>query len=295
MSEDSNNVVASGPEHLTNTDHNNADIAATAAASADLTAELNTLMQQLSTLEQASAPATDQLALGSSAEKTDQAANLAALKKLMRKNGKPANTLIAKKSSLDQFFKQIYHNKSGFSTSYSAEQKDAAEKDQVFLTYGEILTPSVDYLLGLIKLTADDVFLDLGSGLGKLCMQVFMRSKVKKVYGIEAYEPRYLDAVSAGKKAKRKKPELFRGERELNFLQDNFLTFDFAQATVIFMCSTTFGSDLMEAIGDKINNAATIRCVMSMKKIPNLVRLSNCQETTVRTSWSETSPCHIYT
>jgi len=194
---------------------------------------------------------------------------------------------------MDKFLKQIYHGHSGF-LSFSEEEKKIAAQNQVFLTYGEIIAPSVDYLLSIIELTEDDVFLDLGSGVGKLCLQVLMRSTAKKVYGIEAHEIRHSISEHAWKKVKRKRPYFGKSNRELIFLKDNFLNFDFSPVTVIFMCSTCFGHELMESIATKINDAPLIRIAISMKEIPNLSRLSLYKKIDIKTSWNESSPCYIY-
>ena len=56
------------------------------------------------------------------------------------------------------------------------------------LTYGEMLYPSVKKLLNKLQIESNDIFLDLGSGLGKLVLQVWMQTILKSVIGIEARE-----------------------------------------------------------------------------------------------------------
>lgn len=52
-------------------------------------------------------------------------------------------------------------------------------------TYGELLPESVSKLINAVSITEDDVFLDLGSGLGKVVSQLFLQTKVKESRGIE--------------------------------------------------------------------------------------------------------------
>jgi hypothetical protein len=199
-----------------------------------------------------------------------------------------------KKSPFDKFIKKIYKHKTGY-YAYTSEEKINQEKDFVFSIYGEILPPSIDYLLSIIKLTEKDTFVDLGSGIGKICLQVFMNSEVNKIYGIEVCEHRHSIALNALKRAKRESPILFKKDKEILFIKENFLNFDFSNATVLLMCSTCFNDDLMTILGNKINETATIRCAISLRQLCNIDRLTLFKKVNILTSWSDSSPCYIYT
>src|SRR5579864_7063733 len=56
-----------------------------------------------------------------------------------------------------------------------------SEQNTIPLSYGEILYPGVDRLLAEVTLSEKDVFFDLGSGLGKVVLQVFLKTAVRKV------------------------------------------------------------------------------------------------------------------
>src|SRR5262245_5708685 len=77
-----------------------------------------------------------------------------------------------------QYLNILYHNIYGHRLNHR-QNKSISE------TYGEILYPSIDKLLTELSLTEQDVFLDFGSGLGKVVIQVFLRSEVKESCGIE--------------------------------------------------------------------------------------------------------------
>ena len=55
-------------------------------------------------------------------------------------------------------------------------------------TYGELHYYSVKKLIHLMQLGDQDIFLDLGSGLGKCALQLFMQAPAKRVVGIEALQ-----------------------------------------------------------------------------------------------------------
>lgn len=55
-------------------------------------------------------------------------------------------------------------------------------------TYGELHYYSVKKLMNLMQLSDQDIFLDLGSGLGKCALQLFMQAPAKRVIGIEALQ-----------------------------------------------------------------------------------------------------------
>src|SRR5207302_804459 len=90
----------------------------------------------------------------------------------------------------ENYINALYRGLSGF-ISYKPGEKEEGAKEKVYLTYGEILYPSVDSLIDYLEdLSSDDVFYDLGSGIGKVPLQFFLKTPVKKACGIEASKTR---------------------------------------------------------------------------------------------------------
>src|SRR5688572_18446384 len=91
---------------------------------------------------------------------------------------------------------ELYEGISGF-ISYQPGEKEENEKKDVFLTYGEVLCPGIDVLIEYANMESHDVFCDLGSGVGKVPMQVFLKTPVKRAFGIEASATRYNSSQKA--------------------------------------------------------------------------------------------------
>jgi H3 lysine-79-specific histone-lysine N-methyltransferase len=202
-------------------------------------------------------------------------------------NKKKYNTLI------ENFIDELYKDISGFSE-YIPEDPAKDNQSLISYTYGEISSKSIRNLLDELKITKNDVFVDLGSGIGKVSLQVYLATEAKAVYGIEISSIRHNDGTSIINIVKELQPELFDSNRQLIFLNDDFLNFSFDIATVLFMCSTCFNKELMEHLTEKINNATNIKTVVSLKALHGLERLCNSRLTKVDCSWSENVDCYIY-
>ncbi|CAD7942729.1 unnamed protein product [Amoebophrya sp. A120] len=66
--------------------------------------------------------------------------------------------------------------------------------------YGEIPFASAAKLLRRLELTKEDTFFDLGSGVGKFCLQAFLAQKVGSIVGVEMGPTRHGAAI-AGRQA----------------------------------------------------------------------------------------------
>lgn len=124
----------------------------------------------------------------------------------------------------NDYINAIYAGASGF-ISYQPGEKESYEGKKVYLTYGEILYPSVTKIIDYIgDISSKDVFYDLGSGIGKVPLQFFLKTPVKKACGIEASETRNNVAEAVYQKIRQDLPELFEidggSNREDNYSLD---------------------------------------------------------------------------
>ncbi len=175
---------------------------------------------------------------------------------------------------------------------YSPSEREAFTQENVSITYGELLYPSVKKMLKQIALRSDDVFLDLGSGIGKCALQVFMQSDVHKVVGIEASNLLHEQALKICQQVKTDFPFFWFDDRQLNFIGDNFLKANWQQATVVYTCSTCFTQELLVAIGNKINQQATVKQVLSLRPLPTL-KMPLKKVFSVECSW-DSALCFVY-
>lgn len=189
------------------------------------------------------------------------------------------------------YINALYQGISGF-ISYQPGEKEANEKNNVFLTYGEILYPSVNKIIDYIgDIGPDDVFYDLGSGIGKVALQLFLKTPIKKACGVEASQTRNQYAEKVYEQVKKEFPDLYLGGRELSCKRTNFLEAGIHDATIIYTCSTCFSEDLLAEIGKLIDQCPNIRYVVSMKQIPSRVPYDTAMD--IECTWDKTK-CHVY-
>lgn len=193
---------------------------------------------------------------------------------------------------VEAYITELYRDLSGF-ISYEPGEKEVGEKDKVYLTYGEILYPSVNKMIQFMDLREDDVFYDLGSGTGKVPLQFLLKSPVRKTFGIEASDKRNDFSRKVYDQVKKECPELFKTGRELGCLQANFLNIDISDATIIYTCSTCFSEDLLKEIGKLINRCPKVRYFISMKPITTC-DLPYDTILNIECTWDRTK-CYVYT
>lgn len=193
-----------------------------------------------------------------------------------------------------KYLTALYQGVSGF-ISYQAGEKETGEKSKVFLTYGEILYPSVELIIHHIQskigITKNDVLYDLGSGVGKVPLHFFLKTPVKKAMGIEASEKRHHLAEKVYHQVKQEFPELFEGGRQLESKTDNFLTADILDATIIYTCSTCFNEELLADMGLMMDKLPNLRCIVSLKALPLKMPLESVLE--IECTWDKTK-CYVY-
>ncbi len=189
------------------------------------------------------------------------------------------------------YLAKVYQHTQGYQR-FTSEQHQTLAKDNVCITYGELLYPSVKKLIRMLSLTSQDVFLDLGSGLGKCMLQVFMQTNLKKVIGIEASVALCQQTQMVLATVKNDFPFYWENGREISQMSGNFLTCDWQDATCVYTCSTCFTQELLVSIGNKINRMPQIQKVCSLRPLPTL-QLPLKKIFTVECSW-DSALCFYY-
>jgi SAM-dependent methyltransferase len=132
-------------------------------------------------------------------------------------------------------------------------------------TYGEILFESLQTLIKDVKLTKKDTFYDLGSGIGKACMQVALTTPAKAI-GLELAQSRVSKAVNA-KKSLEDKHKIKLGSR-LELLEKNILDAKFKPNSVIYMCATCYSEALLNHVVKEVKNIKGGARIFSLKQLP---------------------------
>src|SRR3990167_7081695 len=138
------------------------------------------------------------------------------------------------------------------------DMHDHSFKKNLSETNGEILYASINKLLSLIPLTKEDVFFDLGAGVGKIVLQVFLKTAVKEAAGIELLPELHEKAIIAVQKIQRDLPEFYADNRKLTMIQGSFLDVPFSNATVVLVGATCFPPSLLNALGKIIDKTPSI-------------------------------------
>ena len=154
--------------------------------------------------------------------------------------------------------------------------------------YGEILLPGILKLIENIDITSDDVFLDLGSGLGKLCISFLLLTRIKHSIGIELEKNRYNISCLA-----RKKFMPYIANRRLDFYNYNIVDYDLTKANIIYIGSLCFSDKLLKIISDKINHHSSIKYVITFNKLPDTY-LKLMKELIIPCSWKNNEILYIY-
>jgi precorrin-6B methylase 2 len=174
--------------------------------------------------------------------------------------------------------------------------KFGEKKDFVESTYGEITYPSVQELIKRVRLGPQDIFIDLGSGNGKVVMQVFSNSGVKKAYGVEFFPERSLRSEKALKNLYKLKPNLLSEDRVISYQVQNIKDIHYlGEFTVVFMCSTCYPKELLDIVYDKLKDSKNIRAVVTHKEFDRFKDFLPKTETcNFPCTWSKTLTWNIY-
>lgn len=167
------------------------------------------------------------------------------------------------------------------------------EKRDISLTYGEIFFESMQKIFKKFPLNVNDIFLDCGSGFGKVAAQTFLMTKVNKVIGIEIDSYKYKVAQLLLIKMQEQIDQIFYGSRNLTFIQGDITKVNIQDATVVYTCSTCFTEQLVWSLGEYLNTLPNLRLLLSLKPIPSFEKLPYYGIIPVECSW-DSALCYVY-
>lgn len=148
---------------------------------------------------------------------------------------------------------EIYQDVNGMAISLDA-RKSLGKQDDTFL-YGEAVLYSFADLLNLTAPKPNDVFYDLGSGVGKPVFMAALLHEFSKSCGIELLEPLHREAINCLDQflASPMRKKLYPNKDfNIQFLQENILDADFSDADVVFINGTAFFGIIWQRILAKL-------------------------------------------
>lgn len=175
-------------------------------------------------------------------------------------------------------FNKLFENVNGFALSkISRKTNDAPE-----YTYGEISFVPFIALLSQTNINKNSVFYDLGSGVGKAVLACSMVFKVKKSTGVELFANLYECAQNQIIHLKNY-PEY--KNNKINFVNDNFLNVELADATLIFINATGFIGETWNKLNDKLERLQKPLTIISISKKIKAKNFKIIKKTYVEMSW----------
>lgn len=193
-------------------------------------------------------------------------------------------------SSIDTLLNTFYSDIKG----YSIDKTDTSNitKTGGDPTYGEITPQAVAILIQNLKLTKDDVFYDLGSGVGKMVVQIYLTTPVKKSVGIELSSIRSKQAQQV--KSKLEKANKLIAGKELIFLEEDILKSSLDDATVIYVASLCFSNDFMKKLVHKLSKLKKNLKLITLSSLPILEGFKLEKKYALPMSWSTSTEVYLY-
>lgn len=191
---------------------------------------------------------------------------------------------------ITEIINDVYTDVSGFCI--EMQERQLIENQGGNATYGEITIESVAQLLNDLALTNHDLFFDLGSGVGKVCMQVALTTPARAI-GIELSPTRCHGAQEIKKELIKRK--ILTDTNKLQFFEQNITDTDLSKATAILLCSTCFSDELMNLLTNKM--AAECKNglrVLTLKDLPPHDQFVLIKTYELPMSWSQGSPVYLY-
>jgi hypothetical protein len=185
---------------------------------------------------------------------------------------------------------QCYNDISGFGI--SKEDENNIRSHGAAPTYGEMTFEGTEKLTNYLKPKETDVFVDAGSGVGKVVVQFFFSTPIKKSIGIELSKERFNNAMKVYDILQKNKD--IPKDRAIEFYNQDILDADLKDVTLFFMCSTCFSCELMQKITEKLAQLKPGLRVITLKHLPVHKNFKLVHEMTLPMTWSENSTVYIY-
>ncbi len=185
----------------------------------------------------------------------------------------------------------LYTSISGFNI--PNEESELFNKEDAASTYGEITYEGVDQLLRTLHVTDHDVFYDLGSGVGKMVIQVCLDTPIKKSVGIELSGTRHADAMNIAEQLKKK--NYIKQNKMLRFECKNILNADISDATIVYLASTCFSDECMKKVTKKLATLKKGLRVITLRKLPDNEAFTLTATYNLPMTWSNQTPVYVYT
>ncbi|EGD83452.1 hypothetical protein PTSG_04059 [Salpingoeca rosetta] len=185
-------------------------------------------------------------------------------------NAEGERPLVANEASLYKLLHAIYNDLdadygiAGFAA-LSDQEEDDIDESGGHSAYGEILPQGVTAVMQAIQPHPGFVFYDLGSGLGKMAMQVFLQFQAGKACGVELAQTRH---EAAQKALARLTKMLGTDPVNLQFVHGDIMKADVRDADVVYLASLCFEEPFLTALASRlVGDAPRMSVLISIQPI----------------------------
>ncbi|KAG1664699.1 hypothetical protein FOA52_006674 [Chlamydomonas sp. UWO 241] len=159
--------------------------------------------------------------------------------------------------------------------------------------YGEVMPDGVANLVAKLNLSPDDVFTDLGSGLGRCVAQVALTSRAGRCIGVELSESRneqarwVLDRLRGAPHG--------RALAHVDLREGDITRCDLEGGTHFWLCSTAFGASGCRMIAERLVSTRSFRVLVTSRAMPPTPYFRKVGEFPCAYTWNLGGTAHVYT
>lgn len=158
-------------------------------------------------------------------------------------------------------------------------------------TYGELMPAATLHLLEALELDREDVFYDLGAGVGKVVLLAAATTDVARAIGVELARSRCDQAELAFAAARRAG---LSGVRRAAMIHADLLRVDMADATVAYTCSTAFSTPFMRKLTKRLATLPNLRMLASLQDLDPHPAFELLRTLRLDASWKRRTHVHLY-
>jgi len=184
--------------------------------------------------------------------------------------------------------------RSGFDTDARDRADVEAQSGRGAAAYGEPTEHAVARLLRWLAPGPEDVFVDLGSGTGRLCMQVAEQTNAGTVLGIELSTQRDATARTAASRWLAGRPDT-RPDR-VQFVRGDLRACDLSAVTLVWAGATCFPPAVLRHVACALTTLPRLRCAVLTCALPEPWhrQLHQIGHLNLETTWAHRVRCHVY-
>jgi hypothetical protein len=185
--------------------------------------------------------------------------------------------------------RRLYREADGFEIPPADERVVARSKGSS--TYGELMPTATARMLAALELGRDDVFFDLGAGVGKVVLLAALLTEVGQAVGVELASRRVALGCRVLDEARR---EQHPGADRAALIEADMLRCELEAATVIYTCSTAFSSTFMRRLVRRLATLPKLRTFVSLQDIDDHPAFELVDTLSLDASWRRRAKAHVY-